>query len=194
MAKQTINLGAIPSGSGGDTQRSAFTKTQANFDEIYTALGGTTIPSALPVAKGGTGGTTAAAARTALGLKTAAVADIVGTSATGAIIERGSNANGEWTKFADGTMICMKYETPYVNINQLWTGNQYYTAIYWTFPVAFAGNPPVTTLTGVISGRITITTATNSGGVSSCGFFLFDTNGAPAGTFIARWLAIGRWF
>ncbi len=30
---------------------------------------------------------------------------------TGAIIERGSNANGEYIRFADGTQICWKYET-----------------------------------------------------------------------------------
>ncbi|MFH5101210.1 integrase, partial [Citrobacter freundii complex sp. 2024EL-00219] len=43
-----------------------------------------------------------------LGLRTAAKADVVGTVSqsggvpTGAIIERGSNSNGEYTKFADG--------------------------------------------------------------------------------------------
>ncbi|MCP3177314.1 hypothetical protein MJO47_09405 [Desulfuromonas sp. KJ2020] len=45
-------------------------------------------------------------------LGSAAVADILGTVSqsggvpTGAIIERGSNANGEYVKFADGTLIC----------------------------------------------------------------------------------------
>jgi hypothetical protein len=60
MAKQTINLGTAPTGAGGDTPRSAFTKMQANVDELYVALGGsTTLPAALPVAKGGTGATDA---------------------------------------------------------------------------------------------------------------------------------------
>ena len=36
MAKQTINLGAIPTGVGGDTPRSANTKINANFDEVYS--------------------------------------------------------------------------------------------------------------------------------------------------------------
>ena len=35
MAKQTIALGTAPTGVGGDTPRSAFTKSQANFDELY---------------------------------------------------------------------------------------------------------------------------------------------------------------
>jgi len=37
MSKQTINLGTAPTGVGGDTPRSAFTKTQSNFDELYAA-------------------------------------------------------------------------------------------------------------------------------------------------------------
>ncbi|WP_454710947.1 tail fiber protein [Cupriavidus nantongensis] len=35
MAKQTINLGTAPAGSDGDTVRSAFTKVNGNFDELY---------------------------------------------------------------------------------------------------------------------------------------------------------------
>lgn len=35
MAKQTINLGTAPTGAGGDTNRAAFVKAQANFDELY---------------------------------------------------------------------------------------------------------------------------------------------------------------
>lgn len=79
MAKQTINPGTAPTGAGGDTFRSGSAKLQANDDELYVFLGGTgagngTLPSSLPLNKGGTGATTAAGARTALGLGTAAVA------------------------------------------------------------------------------------------------------------------------
>ena len=73
MAKQTINPGTAPTGIGGDTFRSGSAKLQANDDEIYAQLGGTgtgnaTLPAALPIAKGGTGAITAAAALTNLGL------------------------------------------------------------------------------------------------------------------------------
>lgn len=68
MAKQVINLGTAPSGAGGDDRRSAWIKAIANFDEIYAALGGNALPAALPIAKGGTGGTTPAAAKAALGI------------------------------------------------------------------------------------------------------------------------------
>lgn len=83
-------------------------KSGANDD--ITALTGMTM--ALSVAQGGTGGKTQAAARTGLGLKAAAVADILGTVSqsgdvpSGAIIETGNNANGTYIKWADGTLIC----------------------------------------------------------------------------------------
>ena len=74
MAKQTINLGTAPTGTGGDTPRSAFTKIQANVDELYSALGASgspaALPAAMPVAKGGTGGVDQPSARSGLGLGT----------------------------------------------------------------------------------------------------------------------------
>ncbi|WDG77377.1 hypothetical protein PUP68_21355 [Pseudomonas chlororaphis] len=80
MSKQVINLGVIPTGVGGDTPRSANTKANDNFTELYTALGAagspSTLPAALPVANGGTGGGTQAAARSGLGLGNSAVANI----------------------------------------------------------------------------------------------------------------------
>lgn len=82
MAKQTINQGTAPTGAGGDTFRSGSAKLQANDDELYNALGANAsgvLPAALPLTKGGTGATTAAAARTNLGLGTAATRD-TGTS------------------------------------------------------------------------------------------------------------------
>lgn len=41
MAKQTVNLGTIPnSGLDGDDARTAFTKVNENFSELYNAMGG----------------------------------------------------------------------------------------------------------------------------------------------------------
>nr|WP_314614846.1 hypothetical protein [uncultured Pseudomonas sp.] len=88
MAKQVINLGASPTGAGGDDRRSAWVKARSNFTELYNWIAGvsqgddvaTALPAALPVAKGGTGGTTPAAARAGLQLGSAAVATI-GTGA-----------------------------------------------------------------------------------------------------------------
>lgn len=82
MARQEIILGTPPQGLGGDPPRTASMKINAMTQEVYAALGAvdSALPPALPVAKGGTGGATPAAARAALELGTAATAAI-GTAA-----------------------------------------------------------------------------------------------------------------
>ncbi|WP_457659523.1 pyocin knob domain-containing protein [Sinorhizobium medicae] len=60
----------------------------------------------------------------------------------GAVIERGSNANGEYVKFADGTMICTSPELP-VAMTQA-AGNVFYSnAVSAPMPVLFTGIQPV---------------------------------------------------
>lgn len=66
---------------------------------------------------------------------------------TGAIIERGSNANGEYVKFADGTMICTHAIT-FTNVAEFGDGtrtNPYRSDVEnWIFPVIFSSAPNVT--------------------------------------------------
>lgn len=80
MAKKSFNAGVAPTGIGGDTNRQANTKWESNFTELYKAMGavvggvnsgadGAVLPAALPIANGGTGATTAAAAKINLGLQ-----------------------------------------------------------------------------------------------------------------------------
>jgi len=93
------------------------------------------------LAAGGTGATTAAGARTSLGLGSAAVAAILGTVSqsggvpTGAIIQRGSNANGEFVRYADGTQECwISINVPNSNVA---AGGYAQLTGGWTFPAAF---------------------------------------------------------
>ncbi len=65
---------------------------------------------------------------------------------TGGVIERGSNANGDYVRFADGTQICTSPDIPTGPISNqagaLWQSNH----LAWTFPAAFApGMPPILT-------------------------------------------------
>lgn len=66
MAQIKINLGTPPSGQDGDPVRTAFEKVNTMTAELYGALPTTGAP--LPIAKGGTGGTTKEAAQANLGL------------------------------------------------------------------------------------------------------------------------------
>ncbi|WP_312834490.1 hypothetical protein [Comamonas sp.] len=102
-----------------------------------------------PLAGGGTGASTAANARTNLGLGAAAVAAIVGTVSqsggvpTGAIIQRGSNANGEFIRFADGTQICWG---KWGLAARTWSPGDVYSPGGWAYAAAFI-NPPVIAVT-----------------------------------------------
>lgn len=59
---------------------------------------------------------------------------------TGSIIERNSNANGEYVKFADGAMICQLTMTYKPGSSA--TGALYISAMNtWTFPAAFIQPP-----------------------------------------------------
>lgn len=123
------NIGAAASGQNADiTELNALTK-------------------ALTVTQGGTGAKTPAAARTALELKSAAVADIVGTVSqaagvpTGAIVEYGSNANGKYVKFAGGTMWCWHSKLPtLVTSVAVGQGFQAPAVVRYDFPVTFVGD------------------------------------------------------
>ncbi|SUZ32941.1 hypothetical protein ROE7235_02707 [Roseibaca ekhonensis] len=60
---------------------------------------------------------------------------------TGAIIERGSNANGDYTRFADGTQICTRQGLVATFVDAE------HCAATWTCPAAFAAPPTAVTLT-----------------------------------------------
>lgn len=72
----------------------------------------------------------------------AVIPGVVGTVAqvggipTGQIVERGSNTNGGYVRFADGMQICLRSA-----IVSSAEANQTPFAGVWTFPAAFSGNP-----------------------------------------------------
>jgi len=125
----------------------------ANAADARTGLGlgSVAVESTVPVAKGGTGGTTQAAARTGLGLKSSAVADVLGTvsqsagTPTGALMERGNNANGTYEKYACGTLICRKTLVLARAVNVSYRGAYAATGAESAqpFPAAFAATPAI---------------------------------------------------
>jgi len=105
MSKLVINLGTAPTGVGGDTPRSAFTKTQSNFDELYGFLGASgsplALPPALPVTRGGTGGNSLATARAGIGVRSG---DVKWRSNRGDLtIASDSYTTIDWTNDVYGT-------------------------------------------------------------------------------------------
>lgn len=135
--------------------------------------------------------------------KSAARADILGTVSqsggvpTGAIIEAGSNSNGTYTKFADGTMICRRViTTADVNTNMNvpdnlggYRGGQTLIA----FPATFSGQP--VGCGDVVNNPDGARCNVTAGNTSTWTVGLHTINGGNVGTTYAiNLLAIGRWF
>ena len=108
---------------------------------------------------------------------------------TGAILESGSNGNGSWLRFADGTMQCIRTGLSTPNVSTA-DGTIFRSAnVTWTFPSTFADVP-------VVSGAGEDLDCWLSAGLptaSSCTLRLKSavTKASAVGL---RLVAIGRWF
>jgi hypothetical protein len=122
-------------------------------------------------------------------------ANVVGTvsedagTPTGAVIERGSTATGDYLRFADGTQICTRTETLAVVTTPLGALHRDAALADWSFPAAFAA-PPVVALSctspalWVDAGAVTTTAA---------GRVIWAAQ-ASTGSHIVHAQATGRWF
>ncbi|MFV3289113.1 hypothetical protein ACNFBR_10270 [Pseudomonas sp. NY11955] len=174
MTKQVINLGAAPNGVGGDDRRSAWLKAIANFDELYGWI----------------------ASGFQRGNILGAVSQVGGVP-TGALLQRGSNANGDFVRLADGTQICLGV----ITLPKQALGSQ--SAGRSNFPAAFAAAPKIfaTPLSSVgASGDqsaigqqayngVWWSATTNQAGVDSWSY-----RSATTADIQYQYLAIGRWF
>lgn len=63
------------------------------------------------------------------------------------IVESGSNENGNWIKYNDGTMICTQRFEKTINIQTTW-GSWYYGYVTCkNYPIAFVGDLPTVSCT-----------------------------------------------
>lgn len=147
QASASADAAAASAAAAAESEHNVSHKANSGANSDITSLSGLTTP--LSVGQGGTGGTTQAAARDGLGLKSAAVADILGTVSqtggvpTGAIIEEVSNANGVYVKLASGSMICYgrgSGTTGTELLNHYGGGGITYANVPIAFPAVFANN------------------------------------------------------
>lgn len=110
---------------------------------------------------------------------------------TGALIERGSNSNGEYLRFADGTQICWHTLNSSEAISVAYLGGFRSGAVTWTFPAVFSAAPKATSTavypTAFGSTIFNITTSTSS-------VLWTAVSSQTADTRSATLTAIGRWF
>lgn len=164
MSKQTINLGTAPTGAGGDDSRGAMIKINSNFNEIYSAFGGDNIPAG------------SAAAYPLLG-------------STSAVFQRGSNANGYWVRFADGTQICWNHllQTSSYAANS----QSSYTQV--TFPIAFVNAAYTLTASATPTQTWDFYGVTGIARQTAAYAYVFIRNGPVAQYFELAWQAVGQW-
>lgn len=110
-------------------------------------------------------------------------------------ITSGSNANGSWIKFGDGTMICwisanITCSSSVSNVFGSTSGTTYYNTGAWTFPVEFVAAPTLclTPGTNVNSARLVY-----SGTVSATTANWVAVTEVNNGQVRAHLIAIGRW-
>ena len=105
---------------------------------------------------------------------------------------RGSNANGEWIKFSDGTQICTQVRTQaIINIE----AHSQIIITSWTYPASFISNP---SLSLSVQGSYSTQLICSGDVVSSSGVSpLYVKNVEPTAVPFAgqiSLMAIGRWF
>lgn len=105
---------------------------------------------------------------------------------TGAVIERGSNSNGEFVKFADGTQICTA-EVP-VSITQTASTLFWTDAISHDFPAAFSQTP---TGSGAMANTVNAWVNGRAGSATQWIFSAFSHQSRPND--MVQLCAVGRW-
>ncbi|MGQ3214807.1 MAG: hypothetical protein ACT6U0_12285 [Shinella sp.] len=137
------------------------------------------------------------------GASTAALRDIVGTVGqssgvpTGAIVEYGTNANGEYIRWADGTQICLKTLTGLGPINTA-VGGIFISAniAIGTMAAAFATPPRRMAFSREPGGAQCWLGSSSSPQTSTDGgaVLLYRPATSSATTFVVDALYIGRWY
>lgn len=168
----------------------------------------------VPVALGGTGAPTAAGARTSLGLGSAAVRSALGSTGalysrdsilgavsqasgipSGAIIERGANANGDYVRYADGTQICWFNASVTDQAIDAAYGSLFTGTRSWSFPIAFSRSPTVSVglfRWGTGAGWGTVGGIASASGITLRAFDIVSRATGTATSISA--IAVGRWF
>lgn len=115
---------------------------------------------------------------------------------TGAIIERGSNANGEFVKYADGTQICTNVaDFTDVDVTTAF-GNLFRSGNILTasWPANFSSTPAVSTFTSKQNLFLQSGSTSPIKATGSFNFRLYSAGSSAASTGTATYFAIGRWY
>jgi hypothetical protein len=154
------------------------------------------LTTALSTAQGGTGNTTGTATKLAASAIVGTVGQAGGIS-TGAIIERGSNANGEYTRYADGTQICTRSLSAQRTLNKA-SGPLFYDAkeVQPAYPIAFFSTPKVSIQVTGFTYEVMWLGASWTSALTAwpSGYVMTEVTRPSSDLVYFDYIAIGRWF
>lgn len=157
-------------------------------NSTITSLSGLT--TALSIAQGGTGNNTGTAAKLAGAGILGAVSQTGGVP-TGSVIETATNANGTYTKFADGTLICQGPMPDFA----VAAGAVATVSSTATFPYLFINTTYYFECNGSPNASNDVYGFTRVNSKATHSATAIFRNGSAAQTVVScRYVAIGRWF
>ena len=115
-----------------------------------------------------------------------------GGAPTGAIIERGSNANGEYVRFADRTQICTHSVVAQAPTSPTGSGFQSPDVATWIFPSIFIVSPQVSALGHYSSGPARAWMSISP--PTTTAVFVISHSFVSGSIVGSSMIAIGRWF
>lgn len=184
----------------GKLQAQVTARAMKGANNDITSLAGLT--TSLSVSQGGTGRASISTFLSdLLGAGAYAKSNILGAVSqtsgipTGAVIERGTNASGEYIKFADGTMICTGVGVLQTTSAAIGSSGMFFSPAnpYATFPISFVGALPRVTYSAIEQTAAFSWVANDAGASLSSGTSRLISTAATA-TAKVTYIAIGRWF
>lgn len=110
---------------------------------------------------------------------------------TGAVIERGSNTNGSYVRFADGTQIC----DARLVVKPATDATVGVKSVQWTYPATFVNASTDVSLSfAIMSSRPDLRGTTSGGTNSMFGTIYYNETVGTNTDVTAKAMAIGRWF
>jgi len=194
MAIQTVNVGTTPNDGTGDPARTAFIKLNNNFTQSENAASKLVATNAQAIA--GTAGVLTDAAGVHAAIRGLAVGTVSqsGGVPTGAIIESGSNANGEYVRFADGTQICTSPLLTGGNVDIAYGPIASTGEITWTFPAPFITMPNTSGVEKANVGGCWVVRGQSGAESNTTACYRICRAVAIAAAPAAGFIAIGRWY
>jgi hypothetical protein len=109
---------------------------------------------------------------------------------TGALIERGQNANGDFARWADGTLLCWHLLDEDLPISTAFLGGFRSAAVTWTFPSAFTAAPSVQAMPRGLSAQ---SAATDTVTATTAGLVVTAVSSQGAAPRLVAVMAVGHW-